>query len=226
MNHDIPGSAGPPNRVIIYIDGFNLYHGLRDAGWRSVYWLNISALGQNLLKPNQTLVFTKYFTSRITGPKPADSPAKQQRLREKRQRQTDYLDALATLPDLRIYEGHYLAKEQCCRSCGAQWTAHEEKMTDVSIATEMLMDAFHDAFDTALLISADSDLTPPTRAIRQFFPTKRIIAAFPPRRSSVQLKQAANASFTIGRGKLKQSQMPNQVRTNSDFVVNRPYRWR
>ncbi len=180
--------------MIAYIDGFNLYHGLRDAGFRRFYWLNMAALARNLLKPDQALVYTKYFTARIAGPKPVDSPAKANRLREKLRRQSDYLDALATLPDFQIIEGHYLPKEKRCLTCNAQWTQHEEKMTDVNIATELLIDAFNDAFDGVLLISADSDLTPPTLAVRQHFPDKRVIAAFPPKRNSVQLKRAAHAS--------------------------------
>jgi uncharacterized LabA/DUF88 family protein len=219
-------SGGSPSRVIAYIDGFNLYHGLRDAGYRSLYWLDMTALARNLLKPDQELVFTKYFTARIAGPKPADSPAKQQRLYDKRLRQNAFLDVLNTVENLKIYEGHYLAKDCSCRVCGARWTTHEEKMTYVRIATELLTDAFQNAFDVALLISADSDLTPPALALREFFPEKRIVAVFPPRRSSVQLKRAAHASFTIGRGKLKQSQFPDAVRLTSGHVLNRPDRWK
>ena len=48
-------------RVIAYVDGYNLYYGLREKGWRRFYWLNIQAMAQHLLKPNQTLVTTKYF---------------------------------------------------------------------------------------------------------------------------------------------------------------------
>lgn len=218
-------SNQPKTRVVAYIDGFNLYHGLRDASWRSLYWLDIPALAHNLLKPDQELVFTKYFTARIAGPKPADSHAKARRLADKRRRQTAYLDALNSLDDCQVYEGHYLAKDRACFMCNARWTAHEEKMTDVNIATEMLVDAFQNTCDTALLISADSDLTPPTLAIRQYFPEKRIIAAFPPKRSSVQLKRAANASFTIGRAKLKKSQLPDQITLPSRHVLKRPRRW-
>ena len=216
----------PPERVIAYIDGYNLYYGLRDAGYRQYYWLDMPALARNLLKPGQTLEFTKYFTARIAGPKPADSPAKRARLDEKRRRQTQYLDALSALTNFKIYEGHYLAKDRSCHACGARWTTHEEKMTDVRIATELLVDAFNNVFDTALVISADSDLTPPTLAIRQFFPYKRIVAIFPPKRQSVQLKRAANASFTIGRGKLKQSQLPDKITLPSGHTVVRPGRWR
>jgi hypothetical protein len=41
-------------RVITYIDGFNLYFGLKSNGWDRFLWLNLRALSQNLLKPHQT----------------------------------------------------------------------------------------------------------------------------------------------------------------------------
>jgi hypothetical protein len=55
-------------RVITYIDGFNLYYGLRSKGWRFFYWLNIQEMAQRMLKPHQTLVGTKYFTSIVNHP--------------------------------------------------------------------------------------------------------------------------------------------------------------
>ncbi|MGH9629467.1 MAG: NYN domain-containing protein [Bryobacteraceae bacterium] len=45
--------------------------------------------------------------------------------------------------------------------------ASSEKMTDVNIAVELLQDAFQGAFDTAILISADSDLIAPIAAVRR-----------------------------------------------------------
>jgi uncharacterized LabA/DUF88 family protein len=118
---------------------------------------------------------------------------------KKRQRQTAYLDALGTLSDFKMFKSHYLPKDVQCRQCGAQWTHHEEKMTDVNIAAQMLVDGFNDVFDTAIVISGDSDLGPPTLALRQQFAEKRSIVTFPPKRSSVQLKRAASANFVIGR---------------------------
>lgn len=214
-----------PRRVICYIDGFNLYFGLREARQRRYYWLDMRRLAENLLRRGQQLVRTKYFTARISGALPGDSRARANQLNAKRKRQTDYLDALATLSDFTMYEGHYLAKTIACKGCGASWRTHEEKMTDVNMATELLVDAFRDQFDTALLLSADSDLVPPVRAVRHLYPQKRIVAVFPPRRSSAQLKKAANASFTVGRSVLKASQLPRQVATAQGHVLVRPSSW-
>ena len=43
------------SRVIVYIDGFNLFFGLRSKGWRKYYWLDFARLAQTLIKPAQQL---------------------------------------------------------------------------------------------------------------------------------------------------------------------------
>ena len=53
-------------RVIAYIDGFNLYFGMREAGFDHCKWLKIKKLVSSLLKPHQVLVDVRYFTSRVS----------------------------------------------------------------------------------------------------------------------------------------------------------------
>ena len=90
------------HRVIVYIDGFNLYYGLRSRNWRRYYWLDIHKLSTKLLKPGQRLKSIRYFTARISD---RDGKSK------KRKRQNIFLDALGTLPMTDIYFGHYLEKK-------------------------------------------------------------------------------------------------------------------
>jgi uncharacterized LabA/DUF88 family protein len=204
------------NRVIVYIDGFNLYYGLKDSGWRRYYWLNMKSLAENLLKPGQQLTSTKYFTSRVSSC--IQDP-------DKAKRQSTYLEALETLSAFRMFYGHYLQKPVRCRNCGACWNVHEEKMTDVNIAVELITDAFQDCFDTALLISGDSDLAGPIEAVSRLFPAKRVVVAFPPKRHSARLCAVANASFTIGRKRIADSQFPNHVTKPGGHVLRRPGKW-
>ena len=89
----------------------------------------------------------------------------------------------------------------------------------------MLLDAFHDRFDTALLISGDSDLIPPVKAIRKEF-AKRIVVAFPPERSSIDLKNSADAYFTIGRATFKKSLFPETIVKKDGYTLTRPVAWR
>jgi hypothetical protein len=204
------------DRVVVYIDGFNLYFGLKTKGWRRFYWLNLLDLSRNLLKPHQTLAQVKYFTSRIR-----DDPPKERR-------QSTYIDALQTLPpgELRIILGKYQSEIRTCRSCGSSYPSHNDKMTDVNIAVEMMADAFQDRFDSALLISADSDLTAPIATTLRLFPLKRVVAAFPPARSSEDLKRVVSAHFTIGHGLLAKSVFPDGVVRADGFLLNRPASWR
>jgi uncharacterized LabA/DUF88 family protein len=204
------------SRVNVYVDGFNLYFGLKSKGWRRHFWLNLVALSHSLLKPNQHLGNVHYFTSRIraNGNNQKDM-----------QRQTCYLEALGTLPDLQTHFGHYLEKPRVCKHCGATWMGYEEKMTDVNIAVQMLKDAFEDRFDMAILISGDSDLTSPVKTLRNQFPEKRIVIAFPPGRKSAELSKAAHAFFTIGEANLRQSQLMQQVVRRDGFVLQRPISW-
>ena len=202
-------------RVISYIDGFNLYFGLRDRGLRRYLWLDLKKLSIALLKPNQSLSMTKYFTSRIPGPS------------AKQQRQAIYLDALSTIPqgEFRAHYGKFQETPRFCQNCGRTDLVPSEKMTDVNIAVEMLADAFQDRFDTALLISADSDLCPAIRRIKALFPQKQVVVAFPPGRRSTELEKLAHASFVIGKGRLSSSQLPDEITTSSGFVLKRPPSW-
>ena len=204
------------NRVVGYIDGFNLFFGLRDSGLRRYYWLNPELLIQNLMKPWQTLAGVRYFSARIS-PSPGDP--------DKHLRQQTYLEAVETLAGVEAIYGHYLSKPKQCRTCGAQWQQAEEKMTDVNIAVRLLADAMDDAFDTAMIVSADSDLVPPVEAVRARFPAKRIIIASPPARQSAKLAAAANVCFTIGRKRLQDSQLPDNITKPDGFVLTRPASW-
>ena len=203
-------------RVMVYVDGFNLYFGLRSKGWRRYYWVDLRRLAENLLRSEQTLIAVRYFSARIS--------ARPGRL-DKRKRQVTYLEALETLPDLHIHFGHYLAKPQRCNACGATWDTHEEKMTDVNIAVELLGDAQDDSFDMAMILSGDSDLATAVQAVRRRYPAKRVVIAFPPARDSVQLRKVASGWFRIGRKTLKDSQFPDRVVKADGFVLKRPEEW-
>ena len=125
-----------------------------------------------------------------------------------------------------MYFGKYKKSYVSCFACGVNWQTHEEKMTDVNIATELLTDAFQDRFDVAVMVSGDSDLSPPIQKVRELFPTKKIIMAFPPNRRTNQLCKIAHETMTIDRHVLDRCQLPDQVTTQTGFVVCRPAKWK
>lgn len=199
-------------RVVAYIDGFNLYFGMRDAGFDKFRWLNVYQLANSLLKPNQHLAEVKYFTSRVS-----NNPDKQKR-------QSIYLDALGTTP-ARIIYGNYQDGSEECKRCGHIWRTAKEKMTDVNIATAIQVDAFQNNYGMALLISGDSDLTPPIREVHRLFPKKRVFIAFPPKRHNASMSLISRGSLIIGRKKLSDAQFGNELLSKTGYKLLKPKEW-
>ena len=216
-NSDNSDATDPPSRrVAVYVDGLNLYYGLNYPDWRQYHWLDLRRLAERLLRPGQRLAMVRYFTARFQ--RRAEYPYRHTS-------QDTYLKALATLPDLTIQYGHHMSKTRTCRNCKASWETFEEKMTDVNIAVALLRDAMQDAFDTAIIISADSDLIGPIDAILHSCSEKRIVVAYPPNLYSKDLKDHATAALRLWRGTIARSQFPAQVSDADGYPLHRPARW-
>lgn len=202
-------------RVAAYVDGFNLYFGLKSAGFRRYYWLDVSALAQNLMKPGQVLVATHYFSARrrSTGVNA-----------EELKRQNAYLEALAEL-GVTCQFGHFLKKTKTCQVCQASWAEYEEKKTDVNIALQLTLDAFDDLYDVAMVVSGDSDLCPPIETLKARFPNKRFVVALPPNRRSFDLTRVADGHVYVGEDTLRASQLPEVVTKANGHILRRPERW-
>jgi uncharacterized LabA/DUF88 family protein len=172
----------------VYIDAFNLYFGAlkpNQCKWLNLeYWLDHQF-------PKNTITKIKYFTARVK-PFEGDSGACR--------RQEAYLTALSTLARVEIIEGHYLVKETNALlaippSVGSRQVRiirSEEKQSDVNIASHILVDAFRDRFDAAIIVSGDGDLATPIRMVIDEF-AKPVVVLNPQRRSSYHLEQVATA---------------------------------
>lgn len=89
-----------------------------------------------------------------------------------------------------------------------------------------MVDAFQNSFDTAVLVSADADLTAPIVAIRRLFPQKTIVVAFPPKRDSYELRTASSTHYFIGEHNFRSNLLPEVIRTASGFELKRPDKWK
>ena len=200
-------------KVSVYIDGFNMYFGMLAKKLHHCKWLDFYALAEDLLKPEQKLVQVNYFTARVRDDE------------EKQRRQNVYLEALEA-SGVNIIYGHYQSNHVKCYRCGHVWSNPNEKMTDVNIATHLLVDAYRDHYDTALLISGDSDLVPPIKAVLHNFGSKRIVAAFPPARKNIEVANSVSAYFNIGKRKLERNQLPEKIQKKDGFVLTKPVEWK
>lgn len=213
MQTPLPGP--PPERMSVYVDGFNLYHGLHELAATKYLWLDLMQLAHEL-RPRNQIVSVKYFTADVVNDPGAQS------------RQAHYIQALqAKYPGrLSVIRGRYQPKPMQCRSCGSTWRHNEEKETDVNIALHVLRDALEHSCDSALVVSADSDLAPAVRMVKEVRPNFFLAAAFPPRRRSDELKALMPASFHIGEAKIRAAQLPiNFTPDGSDVEFSRPSKW-
>ena len=201
------------DRVFAYIDGFNLYYGMLDAGLHSARWLDLQAMCAAMPGPHQQLRLVRHFTSRLR-----DDP-------EAAKNQAIYIDALLARGGVEIEFGHFVATSVKCRECGFVRTRSEEKRTDVNMAVRLLEDAFDDHFDLAIVVSADSDLVAPIEAVRRRFPDKRVMVAFPPRRRSAHLRRAADAAYHLSGPTIRSSRLPDPVMTPSGVELRAPRGW-
>lgn len=201
-------------RVGVYVDGFNLYNGLKLSYGHRHLWLDLEKMATNLLKPGQELAEVMYFTARLR-----DDPGR-------RKRQAEYLWALAeSCVRLVVIEGRFKIRKRRCRECSTRWVSYEEKQTDVALAARMVTDAVRSAYDVMLLVSADGDLCPAVDAVRLLHPAAKVVACFPPRRLSDDLRRVVDASFTIGEDKFRASQLPDTVVTRNGVALTRPAKW-
>jgi len=167
-------------RVVAFVDGFNLYHSLHDLRKPHLKWVDLwSLMARYAAQPHQVLAGVRYFSAFATW-----RPGPYARHRA-------YAAALEAV-GVTVVMGRFKEKDRQCRKCGTAWITHEEKETDVNVGLWMLNEAYKDTFDHAFLVSNDSDLSPVIRMLRQEFPKKRIRIITPPgRRSSKELVQAA-----------------------------------
>ncbi|MBB2942363.1 uncharacterized LabA/DUF88 family protein [Actinoplanes lutulentus] len=200
-------------RVAAYVDGFNLYNGMHDARRRRSLWLNMESLLGSFLGVNQELAVVHYFTALVQG--------------QSRHHQVTYLDALAAhCPITELHVGRFQAKQLQCRNCHHTRTSYEEKESDVSLAVQLVEDAALDVFDHALIVSGDSDMAPAIRSVRRIAPHKRLVAVFPPRRSSVTLKNTVDATLQIYDRVPERHLLPDNVKAVDGTTFNRPSHWR
>ena len=210
-------------RVNVYVDGLNLYYGaLRDSPYR---WLDLGKLSRGLLKASDHVQRIRYFTALIDHP--TDPTVGQ--------RQKRYICALGSIPNLTVHYGSFVTRVRSMpRTDGLgpiEVFRTDEKGSDVNLASHLLLDACAGDFEKALVVSNDSDLAFPVRAVRERFGLGIGVAcpvAHRGRRPAWLLVQAADFKSHITRMRrklLRQSQFPNPVIDPAGRPIHRPSGW-
>ena len=203
-------------KVIVYVDGFNLYYGLKkNLKWRRYYWLDVVCFFEMFIKPNQELVCVKYFS------------AKPDNL-DKALRQNAFFQANKENLKFQLFLGKYLRKNIKCYNCGFVIQTYEEKESDVRIATQIVNDANNHYCDVAIVVSADSDMVPAIE-LAMAAGTK-VFVYFPPFHRSNSLSSISTSrviNLERYESRFRQCILPDVVHLESaDFDLTIPDKWK
>jgi uncharacterized LabA/DUF88 family protein len=210
------------DRVVVYIDGFNLYHAIHDLNQPHLKWLNLLALGKLLVRAKtQRLEAVNYFSAFANHfQNTPDEP--------KLRRHRAYVLALEA-KGVRCQMGNFAKRNWWfkAKNYRARWRRHEEKQTDVAIGVHLMRDAFLDQFDRALIVSCDADLIPAFAAVKAEFPSKELITVAPPQRPHHRdLLRVADDHLVIKVSQLERALFGRRVVKNGKCVAYRPTSYR
>lgn len=97
----------------------------------------------------------------------------------------------------------------------------EEKGSDVQLAVQLVKDASFDLYDTAIVISNDSDLQPAIDAVERHMGKRVVVVS--PHKAGRSLRGSMRRF--LSNGLLASSQMPKTVLDTQGFQVTKPSTW-
>ena len=207
-------------RTIFLIDGFNLYHSVRDIGKEDsgcrVKWLDIYSLCKSflpLIDKYATIESIHYFSAlayHLNDPNII-------------KRHEDYIQCLRET-GVSVHLSRFKEKTST-DSQGRKIIRHEEKETDVAIASQLFEVLHMGTCDCVVLVTGDTDLAPAVKTVKRLFPTKYIIFAFPYNRKSEELALLALGSFKIRKARYIEHQLPAPFELSDGTKIFKPPSW-
>lgn len=165
-------------RVMVFVDGSNLYHSVRsEYGRTDIDFAKLCGLLCN----GRELVRGYYYNASVDQVREPARYASQQR----------FFDRLRRVPRIEVRLGTLVYP--------TAWpdAPPYEKGIDVRLATDMLTHAFKGNYDTAVLVSGDNDFADAVQAVKDLGRNVEV-ALFGHRNSSRRLRDVADDSIALG----------------------------
>lgn len=198
-------------RTIVYFDGYNLYHAVDDLRDDSLKWLDLRALAQSMLRDDERLDQVLYFTAYAT-----HYPGAYRRHRQ-------YVAALKA-EGVQVVLGQFKKKFPKCNVCQARYRTHEEKETDVNIAIHLVRDTLQEAFERAIVVSADTDMRSAVSMARSLGGEKLIDVVAPPGRG--KYARHLKPLFELTAGRLRKCRLREVYRSGGKVIAEAPLKYR
>ena len=136
-------------RVMVFIDGNNLYHGVKARDWGS--WIDIGKLAKKVVG-QRDLIHIFYYNAPPPGGKTYTEKA------------NAYLAFVQKTPNLTMRKSRLQGITKADEY--ASYQSYVEKGGDTALSSDLVSQAAKNSFDTAIIISSDGDFEPAARTIR------------------------------------------------------------
>ena len=215
------------NRTIFLVDGFNLYHSIKQASKDNqnahTKWLDLKALCSSYLyvvgqETGQRAAFAgiHFFSAMVDHLVTPNNPSIVNR-------QKLYLRCLEE-SGIAIELGRFKKKYITCHVCHAVNQHHEEKETDVAIGARLLELFINNKCDSVVIITGDTDIAAAVKIAKSIYPDKQILFGFPYARKNAELARLA-PSFTITDQAYMKHQLSNPVTLKNGRKIHKPAKW-
>lgn len=190
-------------KVSVFIDGFNLYHAIRELEDSRLKWLNLKRFSSTLLSTQNIsgakIVSVQYFSALAEWD------------RGKANKHKKYIKALERNGVVCTLGKFTQNNDLRCRAkCRELFANREEKQTDINMALAITLGAVRDLFDMAIVVTNDTDFVPAINAAKE--EGKRVIVATPPGRiTHHHLKKCADDVCKPTIRQVEQSRLPDMV---------------
>jgi uncharacterized LabA/DUF88 family protein len=144
--------AAPNERVIIFIDGSNFYHSVKDSTCFHDYEIDFEKV-LNILRNNRLLIGVYYYNA------PLDR-GYNEKIYWKQQK---FFSELKKIPGFNVI----LCNMRKILRPGSKKPEFAVKGDDVHLATDMVSFAYENAYDTAILVSGDGDFVPTIKKVQK-----------------------------------------------------------
>ncbi len=223
-------------QVAFLVDGFNLYHSVRDLerdyGGR-YHWLNIKQLCHSHLAPlgpdahGAGVYYFSAFAEHLANQNPG--------VVKRHKAYVSALKATGVEVEMARFKAHdvhctlFGQDGACCLSdgeyCSGEFVHHEEKETDVALASKLLELALTTSLDSIVLLSGDTDYIPAIKTARRLKPGLEVCALLPYKRNSNQMRQECSRAFSLDRDKYDRFRLPDRVAVRGGQPILKPNGW-
>ncbi len=140
-------------RIAVFIDGSNLYYKLRskELGFKNLNKFNYKGLSEFLARERK-VVYQGYYVGVVRVEK---GNKKGEELRREQQRLFAHIESKV--------QGFTIKRGYIMQNNGA----YHEKGVDVELAVDLLVGAYENLYDSAILISSDTDLIPAIKKAKE-----------------------------------------------------------